>query len=528
MASQAPNHTWNFQSFNNNNSYVQTNNGANQPINQYSSHQMMQPPPPPPPPPPPTTAYYQTNVPPAYPINGYGVPLQSQVQYQPSTSYFMSNNGIGQQLHNPFNPSSTIPPPPPPPPQKHPSNTLTTIQNPASSSMVLSSSSEINSIFSCETCSITFPSQLALQSHLSSHITCKHPNCNFTASKKVVNAHYSSNHGKYAGRGLKTVIIQPPGCKKVHKFKICVGNHPADIKAWIAERKKRFPTRNRIIVKDEKKKRSREEGAIIVGRHMSSQHQQKKIKFSSSSSELINNKNDDSCKQEVINSKKNTQDETLDAMANIACYGSSSDDDSDADTGEKNCKDEGTKNNETKHEEFIIEEGENSSIPSTTTITITESRLGAQKSSKYTNTNSIAYTENQLGENMDSANHKFKTRQCRFFLNNGTCKNGDQCTYIHDTNEHEQFKSKKKQRREIQSQKDKARNEAQREINLITTGKTQATRSQNGVASSSQTLLRKLLQNDIRRERSICLQLLRYIVDCNYLQERRNQNLKTL
>jgi hypothetical protein len=34
-------------------------------------------------------------------------------------------------------------------------------------------------------------------------------------------------------------------------------------------------------------------------------------------------------------------------------------------------------------------------------------------------------------------------------------------------------------------------------------------------------LLRKLLQNDIRRERSLTLQLLRYIVDCNYLQEKR-------
>mmetsp|Transcript_16770 Transcript_16770/g.25098 ORF Transcript_16770/g.25098 Transcript_16770/m.25098 type:complete len:95 (+) Transcript_16770:296-580(+) len=79
-------------------------------------------------------------------------------------------------------------------------------------------------------------------------------------------------------------------------------------------------------------------------------------------------------------------------------------------------------------------------------------------------------------------------------------------------------------------------------MTLLTTGRMSATISGGGLASGSnganrngsektasltgQTLLRKLLQNDIRRERSLCLQLLRYIVDCNYLQKKRDGERK--
>lgn len=45
---------------------------------------------------------------------------------------------------------------------------------------------------------------------------------------------------KYSGRGLKTITIAGPGIP-TQKFKICVGNHPEDVKKWIAERRKRFP-----------------------------------------------------------------------------------------------------------------------------------------------------------------------------------------------------------------------------------------------------------------------------------------------
>jgi hypothetical protein len=58
-------------------------------------------------------------------------------------------------------------------------------------------------------------------------------------------------------------------------------------------------------------------------------------------------------------------------------------------------------------------------------------------------------------------------------------------------------------------------------MNILTTGRAQGMGSNGNILPSGQTLLRKLLQNDIRRERHLTLQLLRYIVDCNYLQEKR-------
>jgi len=80
--------------------------------------------------------------------------------------------------------------------------------------------------FSCEACNLEFPSEHSYKAHISSHIGCSFPGCSFTASRKVVSGHYSSVHGKFSGRGLKTVTIQLPGSKLIQRFKICVGNHP--------------------------------------------------------------------------------------------------------------------------------------------------------------------------------------------------------------------------------------------------------------------------------------------------------------
>jgi hypothetical protein len=41
-------------------------------------------------------------------------------------------------------------------------------------------------------------------------------------------------------------------------------------------------------------------------------------------------------------------------------------------------------------------------------------------------------------------------------------------------------------------------------------------------AGKSSTLLKKLLKSDTDREMTLTLQLLRYIVDCNFLQEQRD------
>jgi hypothetical protein len=183
--------------------------------------------------------------------------------------------------------------------------------------------------------------------------------------------------------------------------------------------------------------------------------------------------------------------ESQDALSNLAYYGSSSSDDDD-----------------------IKKETIDSQIPSQ------KDNLSSYKDE---NAN-LKCTQNNNNDIMEGnpTTHKFKTKQCRYFLRNGTCKNGNQCTYIHDMTQHELYKANASVKREIQSKKDKAKNEARREVNLITTGRAQGDRT-DLPATTGQTLLRRLLQNDIRRERSLCLQLLRYIVDCNFLQEQKGK-----
>jgi len=258
-----------------------------------------------------------------------------------------------------------------------------------------------------------------------------------------------------------------------------VGNHPDDIEAWIKERKKKFPTREKVAKREEKIKRDREEGAVVAGGAGVGDGKRQRTEGEA---------------QVKVGDKTLVNDKAVEppsSMSNLlAGYGSSSDEDETA----------------------------------TATATAT-AKLNDQKASSIGDTKDDS---SAMGANAPiTANatedpaSKFKSKPCRFFLRNGTCKNGDNCTYIHDIPQHKAYKANAETRKQKQSQRDKARIGAQKEMNLITTGRKQTSASSMGSMPGGQTLLRKLLQTDIRRERSLGLQLLRYIVDCNYLQEKR-------
>lgn len=361
------------------------------------------------------------------------------------------------------------------PAQYNPSLYLSQVQNyPATASYPTSTipppppppkqnkSKEPAQTYHCDACNVSFPNVKSYTSHTKAHIQCS--KCSFQGSKKVVSAHYQSTHGQYAGRGLKTVQIQVPGSRQAQKFKICVGDHPDDIQKWIEERKKRFPSRANIEKKMMKNKRGRSEGAVV-----------------DTGSDSPNKK---TCleqpKEKVVEEEKVIPASSISTL--IAGYGSSSDE-------------EDIKKQETK--ELVCE-------------TIGESN--------------IVSTETPPNDVDTKSN--FKTKQCRYFLRNGTCKNGDNCTYIHDIEKHEEYKANADIRKERQSKRDRARNEAKKEMDILTTGRSQQNNRTKNNAAAGQTLLRKLLQNDIRRERTLTLQLLRYIVDCNYLQKQRHAKVE--
>ena len=234
----------------------------------------------------------------------------------------------------------------------------------------------------------------------------------------------------------------------MQRFKICVGSHPQDIQAWIEERKRKFPTRQRILEKEEKKKRKR--GDILDLKPVAQESEKRTVG------------------DEQGNEEEDKVDPTMEAPQSslqslMAGYGSSDDEASEQDLNTQSHKDE-----------KVTGETMQQTVSTPSNVEASESQT----------------------------NFKFKKGHCHHFIRRGTCKHGDACFKTHDLKEREAFKAF----RTKQMVKKRARRKEEREEKFIRNG------------TSKRTLLRGLLQNDIQRERSLTLQLLRYIVDSNYLQ----------
>ncbi|RLN47676.1 hypothetical protein BBJ28_00024170 [Nothophytophthora sp. Chile5] len=89
----------------------------------------------------------------------------------------------------------------------------------------------------CETCVKSFAMASQYEAHMKTHVLC--PDCAFSASKRVVGAHFQSTHGEYSGQGLKEIDVDG------QKFLVLVGNSAEDIAKWRAERRKKWPAASR-------------------------------------------------------------------------------------------------------------------------------------------------------------------------------------------------------------------------------------------------------------------------------------------
>ena len=100
---------------------------------------------------------------------------------------------------------------------------------------------------------------------------------------------------------------------------------------------------------------------------------------------------------------------------------------------------------------------------------------------------------------------QYRTRLCRFYAKNGQCRNGDKCSFSHDsttiTANHDVQVANKKQK-----------------LNP-TSASTKSSTPSTKLPPPPPSLLQKLLANDIQREASLTLQLLEYLVRSNFLQE---------
>ncbi|XKL68001.1 hypothetical protein PGB90_003492 [Kerria lacca] len=80
------------------------------------------------------------------------------------------------------------------------------------------------------------------EAHLKEHIICGKQGCTFTAHPKIVEKHINMQHRS----GLFSRIVK--------------GNSPGEIEKWISERKKQYPTKNKIKEKEDQKKEMNERG----------------------------------------------------------------------------------------------------------------------------------------------------------------------------------------------------------------------------------------------------------------------------
>ena len=102
------------------------------------------------------------------------------------------------------------------------------------------------------------------------------------------------------------------------------------------------------------------------------------------------------------------------------------------------------------------------------------------------------YEENSEPDEL-SKNHGVGAQRsgkpCRYFMRNGTCLNGSACRFSHEVTQ-----------------------------GRHSNGPSPRPRRDKRLASSD-TLLRRLLETEMRRESTMTLQLSRYIADCNYFQK---------
>lgn len=268
---------------------------------------------------------------------------------------------------------------------------------------------------------------------------------------------------KYSGRGLKTITISGPGLRP-QKFKICVGNHPDDIKKWIDERKKRFPRRDGP-----------------------------------------QNINGLGLAEDTVGSKRMRHEELEGNSAhNRTCFG-----DKEMANG-ITCGDgggeasglssllagyESSSSSEDRNSESIGKTKTSHAEPSLDDKSLNTSRIGAVQS-----------------------NESQTKRICKYHQR-GNCRHGDSCKFLH-SNEVNDYSLQRQKQRISQSDRDMARNKYEEELKmlgLVTPGHGNRYSSGDKVINNT-SLLHKLLQRDKERERRLTLQLLRYIVDCDYFQ----------
>ena len=343
--------------------------------------------------------------------------------------------------------------------------------------------------WTCEACQCTLESEKAFKSHRKSHVKCS--DCSFEGAPKVVKAHYQAKHGKFSGSGFKTITVGVPGCR-VQKFKICVGNRPEDIRRWIAERRKKFPRTSLMNTQTTNS-----------------------TNIAENTTEGSSSSIDSATTLKRAGKMQKQTPATTGLSSLLAGYGSSSDDDGGVDDREEETLST-TKAPKIPKREDVDVLGTNINRNEGTSASMEATNEG--NAIMQTSNSSVNCTETQLEENRGK-----KSRPCRFYFRKGSCRNGSNCRFSHDESRFgHQFDGARNHNHQQQHR---------RESSLSTSSKAfrenkNTKKRKRGVHSSSDTLLRKLVQNDMERESALSIQLLKFIVDNNFFLDNDSRSRK--
>jgi len=342
---------------------------------------------------------------------------------------------------------------------------------------------KLNSLktWTCDACKITLESEKAFKNHRRSHVKCSA--CDFEGAPKIVQIHYQTIHGKFSVSGFKTISVAIPGCR-TQKYKICVGNRPEDIQRWIAERKKRFP-------------RTTFAATSTTTTALNN--------YTSTNTNTLSTIEADKKPPETKGTNNRQYKEEMNDMADtglsslLAGYGSSDDSD-------KSDKEDQDSNHNT--------------FSKSSTTTNLPNEITGDNPSTYNDLRNcsirnkpVEIVENTVpttttGTNATAITHQQRTfsRPCRFFIRQGSCRYGENCRFSHEKNQEQQLQYSQHQRPLLGS----------RLSSNPTSDSKNVKKRKRGCHTSSDTLLRQLVKNEILRESTFTMQLLKHIVDNNF------------